>query len=351
MEKVGLIIGIISGIIGMAWAAHAWLWPFLSRFIKIPVIIKLHASIRKDDSHFVVWPNMALGIEARNALPEIGKNIIHFVQSEGTTSLDVPVSGKTVTGGSHAPGPTVLTVPVPSVLRPGKANITLEANTRKCAPLPICVCSEPQAPTLIGFGTTFADSRSPSGAAGKLVVIGGFGFSIDAQCNIVSFSSGNFHATSTPTAVRGDALLGVVIPSGLPYGPVGVTVHTLFGDKRSSSSNLLTLTVVPPLRITDIDPYVRPGEELTIRAESISDRHKSATWVVLEPYHDRKPISLQAKRVPTEKEIIVRIPGRGIKPGPYDARIIVDGNYSENSVVVDIQKKSKRRKPEERNGH
>ncbi len=356
MGLVLLIVGTIAGIVGLLWAIDSWLLPepvirpwILRFFRQKPRIQRVYAPLTKESQFPAFFHGMAIGILCNNISPDIETNMVFFRQPDNHAVKTCSISGSQITGGSHAPGPTVLTVPVPAELSRGQGEVSIKVEEEESNSIQFNVLGQPIPPTLTGFGTPFASKRTTSGAHGKRIVIGGCGFSIvESENKVIFATNGGVEAHSTPEKVRGDALLGVVVPTGLPIGEVRVQVETLIRGTHSGLSNDLRFNIVMAPKLSKADSYVRLGEDLRIWGCNFDKGNEDNNWVILEPYQDRKPISLPVKSVPTENEIVVQIPRSNLPPGPYDLRVIVDGNYSTNSLILDIQRGGSNRALEER---
>mgnify|MGYP001560059695 CR=1 FL=1 len=354
MVAISIIIGTIASIFGILLAIDTWVLPepkirpFIVRH-KRPTIKKVYAPLDEVNRVAMLYGGMAVGILSDHVSQDIEKNTVIFRQEQtgGIEGL-VEIAGSHITGGSHAPGPTVLTVAVPSQLTAGDWGLSIRVGKLESNRVVFKIMDKPLRPTLEGFCTTFASQRASSGASSKRIVIGGYGFSIKESENKVIFTSEDgSEKVSTPKKVRGDALLGVEVPEALQSGRVKVKVQTNIGGNLSPVSDALDFTVIDAPKLHDVVPYVRPKEELRILGSNFDDHNAGNNWVILEPYQERKPIALQAKSA-TANEIVVKLPKRHFLPGPYDIRVVVDGNYSINTLILDIQKNGKRRPLEKR---
>jgi hypothetical protein len=201
----------------------------------------------------------------------------------------------------------------------------------------------PPSPSLRELQTPFAAHRDTGVRSGKLLVIGGEGFAFEESGNEVIFNWRDgarriVQLSTSPAEVRGDALLGVRVPQGVPAAPVNITVKTNLAGRQSGESNRLPYQVLPEPKLVKLSKrYARPREEIVIHGQHFDPNNTAANVVRLIPYQSRVPIQCLLKPNPTETQLRIDIPeSSGSFPRPYDVVVEVH-QVPSNSLVLDIR--------------
>lgn len=324
------VLGIATILGGAAALWYFWEKLHIGLFHRPPKIHKLYPPKR-------LAAGTAIGVEGTGFSRHIEKNRVYFKQ--GSREWEA----QRVTGGSTAPSRAMLTVAAPRDIATGEAMLTVsDPHGRVSHPYKLEITATPPAPELAGLGTVFAASAA-QGPVGGRVAIHGFGFSPNANENIVLFEQSGRSVASRPIIVRGDALLGVQVPAGLRPGSANISLTVSINGRQIQTKDKLKYLVQDPPLIQTLDPpYGRPGCVIRVEGRNFEGSDPSHNLIVIRPYLSNE-VLIEKMTVSTSTSLVFCIRrstcwAHGLAAGPLDLSVSVRGGPESNRLVFDLQR-------------